>query len=137
MFGRIGCFMAGCCYGKPTESFLGVTFTDVACQARPLNVPLHPTQLYEAFYIFAVMIVLLFLRRVKRFYGQLFLVYLMLYAVGRFILEYLRGDTGRGFVIDNYISNSQFVAFVILLTVLVVYVNWSRRNRVTLFSGPI
>ena len=137
MFGRIGCFMAGCCYGKLTDSVLGVTFTDSTCQAQPLHTPLHPTQLYEASYIFVVMVILLVLRRRKKFYGQLFLVYLMLYAIGRFLLEYLRGDTGRGFVVDNYISNSQFVAVVILVTVTVVYRRWSLRNRVTLFHHPI
>ena len=47
-FGRIGCFMAGCCYGKPTDSIFGVIFTDATCQAEPLDTPLHPTQLYEA-----------------------------------------------------------------------------------------
>lgn len=52
-FGRIGCFMSGCCHGQPTDSFLSVIFTNPVCQAEPLNTPLHPTQLYEsAFYFF-------------------------------------------------------------------------------------
>lgn len=113
MFGRIGCFMAGCCYGKPTDSAFGVSFTNPASHANPLHTPLHPTQLYEATYIFLVMIVLLILRGRKMFYGQLFLVYMMLYAVGRFVLEYFRGDLGRGFIINNYISHSQFIALLI------------------------
>lgn len=137
MFGRIGCFMAGCCYGKPTDSFLGVTFTNAACQAKPLNTPLHPTQLYEALYILAVMIVILFLRRIKRFYGQLFLTYLILYAIGRFTLEYFRGDTERGFVVENYISHSQFIALMIFAGVLFFYWSWSHRNRVGLHKYPI
>src|SRR5687767_5148558 len=62
MFGRIGCFLAGCCYGLPTESVFGVTYTHPACYAEPKGVPLHPTQLYEAAYIFTVMLLLLFLR---------------------------------------------------------------------------
>jgi phosphatidylglycerol---prolipoprotein diacylglyceryl transferase len=137
MFGRIGCFMAGCCYGKQTDSILGVTFTDTACQAEPLNTPLHPTQLYEALYILVVMMVILSLRSVKKFYGQLFLTYLLLYATGRFVLEYFRGDSGRGFVIDHYISNSQFIAILIFTAVVYVYWNWSQRNRVILFKSPI
>lgn len=136
MFGRMGCFMAGCCYGKPTASVFGVTFTNAACQA-PLNTPLHPTQLYEAIYILAVMIVLIFLRSRKKFYGQLFLVYLILYAVGRFGLEYFRGDRARGFVIEHYISNSQFIAILILATVLFIYRSWSQRNSMSLFKAPI
>ncbi|MBX2954694.1 MAG: prolipoprotein diacylglyceryl transferase [Cyclobacteriaceae bacterium] len=130
MFGRVGCFMAGCCYGKPTTSMFGVTFTDPACQANPLNTPLFPTQLMEAGFIFLVMIGLLLLRSRKQFHGQLFLVYLMLYALGRFGLEYFRGDQARGFVIDDYVSNSQFIALCILVVAGIVYQKWSKRNKV-------
>ncbi|MEX2235386.1 MAG: prolipoprotein diacylglyceryl transferase [Cyclobacteriaceae bacterium] len=91
MFGRIGCFLAGCCYGKPTDSALGVTFTDPVCYAEPLNTPLYPTQLFEAFYIFLVMLLLFAIKKKRAFYGQLFLTYLMLYALGRFVLEFFRG----------------------------------------------
>jgi len=137
ILGRIGCFMAGCCYGKPTDSFLGVTYTNAACQADPLNTPLHPTQLYEATYILLVMIVLLFLRSQRKFYGQLFLVYLLLYAIGRFALEYLRGDQGRGFVFGGMVSHSQLIAALILALVIIVYWRWSDLNRVTRFNRPV
>lgn len=125
MFGRIGCFMAGCCYGKPTDSFLGVTFTDPECMADPKGVPLHPTQLYEAIFILLVMIVLFYLRDRRKFYGQLFLTYLLSYAMGRFVLEYFRGDEQRGFVIDNIISHSQFIALVVFAVVCYVYFRWA------------
>ncbi len=128
-FGRIGCFMAGCCYGKPTHTIFGVSFTDPACQAYPKNTPLHPTQLYEASFIFMVMLFLLFLRDRKSFHGQLFLLYMLLYAAGRFILEYFRGDIARGFIIDNILSNSQLIALLIIIVVLMIYFRWSRRNR--------
>ena len=52
IFGRLGCFLAGCCHGRPTDAAIGVTFTDPACYAKPLNTPLFPTQLMEAGYIF-------------------------------------------------------------------------------------
>lgn len=130
MFGRVGCFMAGCCYGKPTTSMFGVTFTDPACQANPLNTPLFPTQLMEAGFILLVMMGLLFLRSKKQFHGQLFLMYLMLYALGRFGLEYFRGDQARGFVIEDYVSNSQFIALCILVVAAIVYRKWSKRNKV-------
>lgn len=127
MFGRIGCFLAGCCYGLPTDSLLGVTFTDEACFAEPLNTPLFPTQLFEAVYIFLVVAVLLALKRKRTFYGQLFLCYLILYAIGRSILEIFRGDIGRGFVVDDYLSHSQFIAFMVLIAVAWVYMRWSKR----------
>ncbi len=130
MFGRVGCFFAGCCYGKPTESFLGVIFTDPACQANPLHTPLFPTQLMEASYIFVVMAILLVIRHRKQFHGQMFLLYLILYAVGRFVLEYFRGDEIRGFVIENYVSHSQFIAFVIVLISLYYYMQWRKQNSI-------
>jgi phosphatidylglycerol:prolipoprotein diacylglycerol transferase len=130
MFGRIGCFMAGCCYGIVTNSFLGVEFHDPACYAAPLNVPLHPVQLYEAGYIFLVMVFLFILRNKRQFYGQLFLIYLLLYGVGRFMLEYIRGDAGRGFIVKDLISHSQFIALCILFVVTFVYWRWSRTNRI-------
>lgn len=128
MFGRLGCFMAGCCYGKPTTGSLGITFTDAACQA-PLHTPLVPTQLLEAGYIFLVMVTLLIIKsRFQKFYGQLFLLYLMLYAVGRSVLEIFRGDVARGFIVNGYLSHSQFIALVVVAVAVVVYVRWSKKN---------
>jgi len=129
MFGRIGCLMAGCCYGKPTTSSFGIVFTNPSCQAEPLHTPLYPTQLMEAGYILMVMMVLLMVRKFyRKFYGQLFLLYLMLYAVGRSILEIFRGDVERGFIIKDYVSNSQGIALLILIAVLVLYSRWSKKN---------
>jgi phosphatidylglycerol---prolipoprotein diacylglyceryl transferase len=132
MFGRVGCFMAGCCHGIPTDSALGVTYTDTACSADPLGTPLHPTQLYEAFFIGAVMVYLFYLRDRKKFNGQLFLTYLFLYGIGRFGLEYLRGDLARGFVIDNILSHSQFIALIILAVVVLIYLRWSKQNLIAI-----
>lgn len=127
-FGRIGCFMAGCCYGIPTDSFLGVIFSDPVCQAEPLNTPLHPTQLYEATLIFSLMGVLLLLRNKKQFDGQLFLIYLIAYATGRGVLELFRGDLARGFVIDGILSNSQFISLLIISVSLYFYVKLKRKS---------
>lgn len=125
-FGRLGCFLAGCCYGQPTNSVFGVTFTSDACFAKPLHTPLHPTQLYEAFYILIVMGVLLFLRSRRRFFGQLFFIYLLAYAAGRFVIEYFRGDLSRGYIIEGYLSNSQLFAIIIFLAVAVLYYRRSK-----------
>jgi phosphatidylglycerol:prolipoprotein diacylglycerol transferase len=130
-FGRIGCFNAGCCYGLPSDHFLAVTFTDAACQASPLNTPLHPTQLYEAAFIFTVLIFLLIRKKYKRFDGQQFLLYLMLYAIGRSVLETLRGDLDRGFVIGDWLSNSQFISLLVILGAIYFYVKLNRKATLT------
>jgi phosphatidylglycerol:prolipoprotein diacylglycerol transferase len=126
MFGRVGCFMAGCCYGKPTMAFFSVTFTNPACQAKPLNTPLYPTQLMEAGYILLVLLALLWVRERKQFHGQLFLLYLMLYATGRFVLEYFRGDSSRGFIIDGYLSHSQLISVALFFAATLFYSRWRR-----------
>jgi phosphatidylglycerol:prolipoprotein diacylglycerol transferase len=132
MFGRIGCFMAGCCYGHPTDTAFGFTFTDPACYAEPKGVALHPTQLYEASFIFLVMLILLVMRKRVKFYGQLFLLYLLAYAAGRFLLEFFRGDIGRGFIVEGILSHSQFIALMIMVAVSITYFVWSKRNNVSL-----
>ncbi len=126
--GRIGCFMAGCCYGKPTENIFGVVFTSPQCQADPLNTPLHPTQLYEVALIASILLGLLLLKRVRRFEGQLFLAYLISYASGRAILEIFRGDLSRGFVIQDYLSNSQFISLLFISLALYFYVKRRKAN---------
>ena len=113
--GRMGCFFAGCCYGVPTENFLGITFSDPVSQAEPLHTPLHPTQLYSVTLILSILVILLMFKRHKRFEGQLFFIYIMLYAVGRAIIEIFRGDVARGYVIDGVLSHSQFISLVVVI----------------------
>ncbi|MBK5278004.1 MAG: prolipoprotein diacylglyceryl transferase, partial [Bacteroidia bacterium] len=125
-FGRIGCFMAGCCYGIPTDSVFGVTFTHAACQAEPLNTPLHPTQLYEAGFIFCLLAVLYFLKSRKRFEGQLFLLYLIFYAIGRGVLEIFRGDVARGFIFSDWLSHSQLISLIIIGVAGFYYIRLSK-----------
>jgi phosphatidylglycerol:prolipoprotein diacylglycerol transferase len=125
--GRIGCFMAGCCYGKPTDSFLGVIFSDPTCQAEPKGEPLHPTQLYESTFILLLMITLLIIKPRKRFEGQLFILYLMIYAVGRIVLENFRGDVERGFLIQNLLTTSQGISILIFVIACYFYVKLNRK----------
>ncbi len=118
-FGRIGCLMAGCCYGAQCDLPWAVTFTDSHSLA-PLGMPLHPTQIYSALMNFSIFGLLLLLRRRTLFAGQIFLVYLLLYSVGRFIVEIFRGDE-RGFFPGGFLSTSQgisIVVFVVAATVL-------------------
>lgn len=128
-FGRIGCFMAGCCYGKPTESIFGVTFTNPACQAEPLFTALHPTQLYEASLIFVLMTGLIILKSNKKFDGQLFLLYLIIYAFGRGVLELFRGDIQRGFIIGDVVSNSQFISVIVISVAIFFYIRLKRKSN--------
>src|SRR5215510_6359772 len=96
IIGRFGCFFAGCCYGKPTNVAWAITFTDPYAAANvgtPLNIPLHPTQLYEAGAELLILIVLLATeRRGRPFPGRTFWLYMILYAVSRYIIEFYRGD---------------------------------------------
>ena len=125
--GRLGCFFAGCCHGVPTDLPWGVTFTNPVSQAEPLNTPLHPTQLYSSFMILSILVILLMLKRHQRFEGQLFFVYIILYAVGRGIIEIFRGDEERGYIIDGIISHSQFISIVVILITGFAY--WSFKQK--------
>ncbi len=89
--GRIGCLCAGCCYGKPCRLPWAVTFTNPYSLAR-IGVPLHPTQVYHMLADLAVFGILTYVYRRKSFDGQIFSLYLILYSVGRFIVEFFRGD---------------------------------------------
>lgn len=134
--GRLGCFAAGCCYGKPTTVAWGVTFTNPLAAANvgtPLGVALHPTQLYEAA---AELLILVFLltteRRGHRFAGRTFWTYLFLYAVSRYVIEIYRGDP-RG-VVFGVMSTSQFIS-VILAPLSIAMLVWLA--RVTPGSPPL
>lgn len=127
MFGRLGCFMAGCCHGIEWHGPLAVTFTDPVCLAKPLNTPLHPTQLYSSVLILSILIVILLIKKNKKFHGQLFLSYLILYAIGRSVIEVFRGDISRGYIIEGFLSHSQFISMVVLAATLYFYTRFSKR----------
>lgn len=112
-FGRIGCFFAGCCYGKETDSFLGVQFPD-------LPHPVHPTQLYEAAFLFVLFAVSVYLILKKDFKHNLSL-YLIAYGVFRFLIEYVRGDD-RGELV-GFVSPSQFWSIIMAVAgVAIIFV---------------
>ena len=128
LFGRMGCFMAGCCYGIPTNSNYGVVFRDPDSMARPLETHLHPTQLYSVLLLIIILATLFILRNSQRFDGQLFLSYLMIYSVGRSIIEIFRGDLSRGYIIDNWLSHSQFISLIILSFSVFFYFKLSKKT---------
>jgi phosphatidylglycerol:prolipoprotein diacylglycerol transferase len=125
-FGKIGCFMAGCCHGKVCPKGSGVVFNNPKTSAEPIGVELYPVQLWDAGIIFLAIVCMLWLKKRKQFAGQLFLVYGLWYAVGRYITEYYRGDVERGFLFNGALSHSQFLAIIVFLVCLVVYI-WRYR----------
>lgn len=112
--GRLGCFSAGCCHGKPTDLPWGVVFNDPHTLAIR-GIYLHPTQLYESFAEFMIFIFLMFLRKRKSFDGRVFWTYVLLYSVARFIIEIFRGDRARGFIYSDF-SVAQGISAVLFLT---------------------
>jgi phosphatidylglycerol:prolipoprotein diacylglycerol transferase len=119
--GRIGCLMAGDDYGKPTTLPWAVTFTDpdaASVGGAPLGVALHPVQAYESIVCLVLFAFLVWLSKRKRFDGEVLIAYSVLYAVARFLLEYLRGDADRGFVFNGLFSTSQFIAILVFLLAL-------------------
>jgi phosphatidylglycerol---prolipoprotein diacylglyceryl transferase len=130
--GRLGCLFAGCCFGRPTDMPWGIIFTDPFANTNvgtPLNVRLHPTQLYEAG-AEAVILGLLLATESKgrRFPGRTFWLYMLLYAVSRYIIEIYRGDLGRGTVFDIF-STSQFISVILAPLSIVMLLYLSRRTE--------
>lgn len=105
-FGRIGCFLAGCCYGKETYGRLSVIFTN--SDYAPNNIPLIPTQIYSSILDFLHFFLLLYIARHKKAEGEVAACYLIFYSVGRFVLEFFRGDLERGSI--GVLSTSQFIS---------------------------
>jgi phosphatidylglycerol:prolipoprotein diacylglycerol transferase len=148
--GRIGCFSAGCCWGKPTASAIGVHFserghevTGVPTMVAHLSdqgmreawsqqlggmfaaIDLHPTQLYEAIATLAIFCLLFWLRKHRKFDGQIILSYAILYAVARFVIEFWRGDERGSFL---GLSTSQFIAAVIFVGSVVLFLLLYRQS---------
>lgn len=120
--GRVGCFLAGCCFGAPTETGLSVVFRDARAHAlggTPLGVPLHPVQLYDAFAHFALAALLVGLHRARVFQRRLLGAYFVAEGALRFSLEAFRGDAGRG-VWALGLSTGRLTALAMLLLGAVV-----------------
>jgi len=117
--GRIGCFAAGCCYGKPTSLPWGVTFTSpiaARLSGTPLHVALHPTELYGSAAEFLNFLLLIWLWKRQRFSGQLIGAYFILYGFERGTIEFFRGDPGRTLMFHGAVSLMQFVSVGLILT---------------------
>lgn len=115
-FGRIGCFLAGCCYGAETTLPIGVKFP--IGSLAPAGISLHPTQIYSAIFDFILGIFLLWYSKKAKKDGKVTGAYLIIYSVGRFIVEMLRNDP-RGNV--GILSTSQFISIITLIIGIIIY----------------
>ncbi|MBU2938774.1 prolipoprotein diacylglyceryl transferase [Lacinutrix sp. C3R15] len=125
--GRFGCFCAGCCFGAPTDRSIGLVFPTTH------GVSVHPTQLYEVALLLVIMLLLLIFKKRKQFNGQVFLVYLILYAFGRGVLELFRGDD-RGFVVENIVSHSQFIGLCLITISSYFYYKFYKQININILN---
>lgn len=123
-FGRIGCFLAGCCYGRETTSSLGVVFPEGSL--APAGVKVLPTQLFSSAGDFGIMFVLLWHYHHRKKVGDTGFLYMLLYGIGRFGIEFLRNDN-RGEV--GIFSTSQFISLFIIAAAILLFF-WRNRNEV-------
>jgi len=136
--GRLGCLAAGCCYGRPTDVPWAIVFENPLAHEQirvPLRTALHPTQLYEAAWEALLFGFLLRFRRRKSFDGQLVLLYLALYAVGRFVMEFYRGDD-RGLFFGGRLSTAQLISLALLPAALAGLAA-RRRHKPSAGSAPV
>jgi phosphatidylglycerol:prolipoprotein diacylglycerol transferase len=125
--GRIGCLFAGCCYGKVCDLPIAIKFTNSDSLA-PLNIFLHPTQIYSMISNLILFFTLLWLQKRKKFDGMVFLIYIILYSLFRSIIEFFRGDFRGDFIFD-FISLSQGIGFMVSLIAFVILIKLSRSTH--------
>lgn len=136
--GRLGCLMAGCCYGSHCELPWAITFRNPLSLA-PLNIPLHPTQIYESLGLFAIAGGLHLFQKQQKYRGQMFALYLAAYAILRTTVELYRGDQERGFFdfwgmySNEWLSTSTLIGAGMLILSLVIYL--THRTVATSFSS--
>lgn len=123
-FGRIGCFLAGCCYGRETDSWCGVTFPEGSL--APAGVKLIPTQLLSSAGDFLIVVLLLLFHRKSKHTGNVGALYMLLYGVGRFIIEIFRSDD-RGAI--GVLSTSQAISIVIVVGGILLFLRNKREEQ--------
>jgi len=141
VLGRIGCFLNGCCFGRPTNLPWGVVFPPgafvytnsvyLSAAGDPVTypTPIHPTQLYSMALAVAMYVLLEWAFRKKRtFDGRIALLFGFIYPVGRFLIEFLRGDSPSVFVGMTMSQNLSAVYFVFNLFLYLRLRAWSRGN---------
>ena len=131
-FVRAGCLLVGCCYGKPTDFFIHLTFNDPSSTAGYyyLGVPLHATQPYFMFNALIMWGVVLLTYKYRKFYGQVLATFMMYEGVSRFFIEFLRGDDDRGIWFGGLLSTGQIVMLITFTCGLALFFALRKRNRI-------
>ncbi len=124
-FGRIGCFLAGCCYGVETSSPFAITFSH--SHYAPNNIPLFPSQLVSSAFDFVNFLVLCLLAKKIKTPGKIGAFYLIFYSIGRFIIEFFRGDLERGSV--GTLSTSQFISLFVAAAGIGMLIVFHKRGK--------
>jgi phosphatidylglycerol:prolipoprotein diacylglycerol transferase len=126
VFGKLGCFFNGCCYGRPTNGWWAVVYNNIDCTA-PKGVPVYPVQLQAALGNLFIFILLWKIRNKKHYSGQLFMYYIVLSSVLRFVDEFFRGDGLPGFVFG--ITVTQAVALVLIFAGILFHLHNRKNNE--------
>ena len=146
VFTRVGCLLAGCCFGQPWDGPWAVRFPagSPAFEQQALqgllpagateSLPVHPTQVYESLVGLALLSVVMAVRQRQNFPGQALVAFFLGYAVLRYAIEVVRADTGRGTI--GPLSTSQLIALVTLPAAALFYVSWRRHQDVLAFDTP-
>ena len=131
--GRMGCLMAGCCWGGHCDLPWAITYTNpIAAEnlGTPLHVPLHPFPIYASVFNLGLYLLLAALYKRHPAPGRVFATYMVLYGIGRMLLEMTRGDAVRGFVFNGMLSTSQLISLGLILTGIGLQV-WVSRHPST------
>lgn len=130
-----GCLSAGCCFGRPTDLPWGIVFPEGSLPYRAFGpTPLHPTQIYESLLALLMFVMLVIWRkRVQKVPGELFVLQMALYSVGRFGIEFFRGDAVRG--IWGLLSTSQWISIPMLGLSFILAIHIVRKRRDANITG--
>jgi len=130
-FVRVGCFLTGCCYGKPTNFPISLTFSDPGSTAYYYypSTPLHATQAYNMVNAVIMFFVLYLIYRKRKFFGQVTSCFLIYYGVTRFFIEFLRGDADRGVYFNDMISTGQIVMVIAFVAGIIMYHLTKKRSK--------
>lgn len=125
---RIGCFLNGCCYGKPTDLPWGMTFPpESAAGSHYIGTPIHPVQLYASLISIVFFLILFWAYRRKKFHGQIIWGYIFLYSIYRFFIEFIRGDKTP--MVWN-LTSMQYFSIVLFIISIVAYLELRRKRIV-------
>lgn len=136
-FGRMGCFLAGCCWGRDAHGCsIAVEFTDHNLTTGvPRHAPVYPTQLIESLLNLANFVILLLLSRKKKYNGQVFALYIFNYSLIRFFVEYFRGDPDRGYVFGSWthaftsLSVPQLISIIGVITAVILFSRFRKQAK--------